>query len=237
MRDVKFIINFIILLFLIAFLNTVTASPDTDLQLSRLLSGFRTYQAAFKQITFDSEDRVIQKSRGRVMIMRPNQFRWETDSPTEQVIITNGKTLCVYDVDLAQATQQPLTEETNINPASLLSGSIKDLNQKVTITIVSSNDGMTFQLVPKRKKDLNFNWLRLRFIKNQLVEMIVFNNLNEESIFQFNQIKMNAPLSIQLFEFRPSYVQGARKKSVRQFKKRAENKRNHIPRYLFADKA
>lgn len=204
MNYIKFIINFAILLFLIAFSSTVSASPDGTSQLSQLLSGFRTYQAGFKQITCDSKDRVIQQSQGRVMIMRPTRFQWETDSPTKQIMITNGKTLWVYDVDLAQATQQPLMEKMNINPASLLSGSVKDLNQKLTITIISSNDGVTFQLVPKRGKDLNFNWLRLRFVKNQLTEMTVCNNLDEKSIFQFNQIRMNAPLSIQLFEFKPS---------------------------------
>lgn len=206
MRYIKFIINFVTSFFLIAFLSTITASPDATSQLNRLLSEFRTYQAAFKQITFDKEDRVIQNSRGHVIIMRPDRFRWETDSPTKQVIITNGKTLCVYEVDLAQAVIYPLTEKTNINPISLLSGSVNNLNKKFTITIVLSNNSATFQLLPKKRKDLNFNWLFLRFFKNQLSEMIVFNNLNEKSIFKFNQIKMNVPLSIQLFEFKPSCV-------------------------------
>ena len=204
MNYIKFIVNFIILFFLIVSPNIVAASPDVASQLSQLLSGFCTYQAVFKQITFDSEGRVIQKSQGHVIIMRPGRFLWETDSPTKQIIVTNGKTLYVYDVDLAQAATYPLTEKTNINPASLLSGSVNDLNQKFTITIVLSNDSVTFQLLPKIGKGLNFNSLRLRFVKNQLAEMIVFNNLNEKSTFQFNQIKMNVPLSIQLFEFKPS---------------------------------
>lgn len=206
MNYINFIINFIILLFLIAFSSTVAASPNIASRLSQLLSGFYTYQAVFKQITLDSEDRVIRKSQGRVVIMRPGRFRWETDSPTKQIIIMNGKKLCVYDVDLAQAAIYPLIGKMNINPASLLSGSINDLNQKFSIAIALLNDGngVAFQLLPKRGKDLNFNSLCLKFFKNQLVEMIVFNNLNEKSIFQFNRIKMNAPLSIQLFKFKPS---------------------------------
>ena len=197
-------INFVILLFLIAFLSTVAASPDVASQLSQLLLGLHTYQATFKQITLDSDDRVIQKGQGRVIIMRPGRFRWETDSPTKQIIIANGKTLYVYDVDLAQAATYPLMEKANINPASLLSGSVNDLNQEFIITIVLSNDGVTFQLFPKSGKDLNFNSLCLRFVKNQLAGMTVFNNLNEKSVFQFSRIKMNVPLSIQLFKFKPS---------------------------------
>lgn len=206
MNYINFIINFIILLFLIACSSTVAANPNIASQLSQLLSGFNTYQAVFKQITLDSEDRVIRKSQGRVIIMSPGRFRWETDSPTKQIIIMNGKKLCVYNVDLAQEVIYPIMGKTNINPASLLSGSINDLNQKFSIAIALLNDGngVVFHLLPKRGQGLNFNSLCLKFVKNQLVEMIVFNNLNEKSIFQFNRIKMNVPLSIQLFKFQPS---------------------------------
>ncbi|AIT63319.1 outer membrane lipoprotein chaperone LolA [Coxiella burnetii] len=203
MNTIKILIG-LLGIFLFSLSGIVSAQSDATTQLSQLLSNFRTYQAKFNQITFDGQDRVIQQSHGRVMIMRPGRFRWETDSPTKQIIITNGKTLWVYDVDLSQATQQPLAQKTNINPASLLSGSVKDLKQKFTITISPTSDAATFQLVPHLGKSLNFNWIRLKFSKKQLTEMTVLNNLDERSIFQFSQIKVNAPLSSTLFEFKPS---------------------------------
>ncbi|ABS77024.1 outer membrane lipoprotein chaperone LolA [Coxiella burnetii] len=203
MNTIKILIG-LLGIFLFSLSGIVSAQSDATTQLSQLLSNFRTYQAKFNQITFDGQDRVIQQSHGRVMIMRPGRFRWETDSPTKQIIITNGKTLWVYDVDLSQATQQPLAQKTNINPASLLSGSVKDLKQKFTITISPTPDAATFQLVPHLGKSLNFNWIRLKFSKKQLTEMTVLNNLDERSIFQFSQIKVNAPLSSTLFEFKPS---------------------------------
>ncbi|ACJ20258.1 outer membrane lipoprotein chaperone LolA [Coxiella burnetii] len=203
MNTIKILIG-LLGIFLFSLSGIVSAQSDATTQLSQLLSNFRTYQAKFNQITFDGQDRVIQQSHGRVMIMRPGRFRWETDSPTKQIIITNGKTLWVYDVDLSQATQQPLAQKTNINPASLLSGSVKDLKQKFTITISPTSDAATFQLVPRLGKSLNFNWIRLKFSKKQLTEMTVLNNLDERSIFQFSQIKVNAPLSSTLFEFKPS---------------------------------
>ena len=208
MNYVNFIIDFAILLFLTAFSGTVAARPDITSRLNHLMLGLHTYQAAFKQITLDNKDRITQKSQGHVAIMRPNRFRWETDSPIRQIIIINGKKLCVYDVDLAQAVIYPMIGKANINPASLFLGSVDDLNKKFPITITSSNEGdnMEFQLFPKKGKDLNFKSLCLRFIKNHLVEMTIFNNLNEKSIFQFNQIRMNAPLSIQLFTFKPPYT-------------------------------
>ncbi|MBW5802324.1 outer membrane lipoprotein chaperone LolA [Coxiella endosymbiont of Ornithodoros amblus] len=203
MSTIKILIG-LLGIFLFSLSRIVSAQSDATAQLSQLLSNFLTYQAKFNQITFDNQDQVIQQSHGRVMIMRPGCFRWETDSPTKQIIITNGKTLWVYDVDLSQATQQPLAKETNINPAALLSGSVKDLKQKFTITVSSTPDTATFQLVPHLGKSLNFNWIRLKFLKKQLTEMTVLNNLDERGIFQFSQIKVNAPLSSTLFAFKPS---------------------------------
>ena len=181
-----------------------STQSNADAQLNQLLSNFRTYQAKFKQITFDSQDRVIQENLGQVMIMRPDRFRWEIGSPTWQIIITNGKMLWVYDVDLSQAIQQPLVERTNVNLASLLCGSVKDLKKKFTITLSSTADGITFQLIPHSGTNLDVNWIRLQFHKKWLTKMMVLNNLNERSIFQFSQIKLNTTLSSTLFEFKPS---------------------------------
>lgn len=195
---------FFLLFLLIPLVGIAVDRPDATSQLSQLLSGFHTYQATFRQTTFDSEERVIQQSRGRIMIKRPGRFRWETNIPTNQIIITNGKTLWVYNKDLSQASKQPLAKRTNINPASLLSGSIKDLKQNLTITS-SPNDGtVVFELVPRIKKDLNFKWIRLKFFQKQLTEMTVLNNLEERSIFQFKKIKINQLLADHLFEFKPS---------------------------------
>ena len=175
-------------------------------QLSQFLADFRTYQAKFKQITFDSQGYVIQESLGRVMIMRPNRFRWEIDSLTRQIIITNGKMLWVYDVDLSQVMQQPLVEKTNINLASLLYNSVKDLKKKFTITLnYATADDITFQLIPHSGEHLGFNWIRLQFHKKWLTRIIVLNNLDERSVFQFSQIKLNDTLPSTLFEFKPSH--------------------------------
>ncbi len=174
------------------------AQNDASVQLNQLLSSFQTYQANFHQVTQDTDGRVLQTSQGRIMIKRPGNFRWEADTPTKQIIITDGKTLWVYDVDLAQATRQPLNQQTNVNPASLLSGSVENLKKQFTIT----GGGNVFQLVPT-KKGINFNWIRVEFRGGVLASMKVQNNLDEVSTFQFTNIKINPSLPPSLFQFKP----------------------------------
>lgn len=55
-------------------------------------------------------------------VQRQNQFRWETKSPAEQLIVANGNTMWIYDKDLQQATRQSVGSQIGEVPALLLSG-------------------------------------------------------------------------------------------------------------------
>lgn len=180
----------------------VYADLDPSLQFSQQLTRFRTYAANFTQLTYDQKGRVLQRGQGKVMIMRPGFFRWETNTPTHQVLISDNKTLWIYDQDLSQATRQPLNQATNVNPASLLSGSVKDLNQQFTVSVKSSETGQEFTLTPKQDS-INFKWIQMSFEGNLLVSMKVLNNLDETSEFHFTQIQVNGNLSPTLFQFKP----------------------------------
>lgn len=136
------------------------------------------------------------------MIKKPGGFRWESDSPTKQILITDGKTLWNYNVDLAQATKRTLNQKASVNPATLLSGSIKDLTQGFHITQLSKGNMKIFLLKPK-KKVVSFQWVQLKFLNKKLTQMKVLNHLDETSIFSFKHIRLNKTLSPQLFHFKP----------------------------------
>src|SRR3990167_8322483 len=111
----KFLQHWILIVFFFnAMASVACAQSDTAAtQLSQLLQGFRTYQAYFNQTTYDHHNKILQQATGRIWIQRPGGFRWETEAPTQQVVMTDGRTLWIYDVDLAQATQQSLNQQTN----------------------------------------------------------------------------------------------------------------------------
>ena len=202
-KNFKIICISLLGLFLLLFSKMVGAVCYTaSSQLSQFLD-FHTYQADFKQTTCDShQNRVIQHSQGRMMIIRPSCFRWEIESPAKQFIIINEHSLWMYDVDLCEVTQQSLAQEMNINPIFFLLRSAKNLNQQFIITVSSTVNSVTFQLVPTFKKNLDFNWICLKFSKKNLTKITLLNNLDEKNVFQFSKIKVNAPLSNTLFELK-----------------------------------
>lgn len=109
------------------------SSNNTANKLNQLLNRYKTYQADFQQTVFDEKDQVIQRSQGRMFLMRPFKFRWETTDPVRQVIITDGKELWTYDQDLAQATKQKFTTQNAGDPAALLSGKSANLAKRFFI--------------------------------------------------------------------------------------------------------
>ncbi len=188
--------------FICLFSLCALATPKSVLQLSGLLKNFSTYSATFNQVTYSEQGRALQKSYGKMQIKRPGKFRWESQKPTHQILVTNGKTLWIYDVDLAQATKQKLSTRTTIDPAMLLSGSIKNLSDNFNISEKGSSREIVFELVPK-KSDLGFKQVTLTFENKKLSQMKVINNLSQTTIFNFTNIKLNLPMSDNLFNFKP----------------------------------
>ncbi len=193
-----------LIVFTLLFSATASAAQQDALtQLSQRLAAFDTYQAKFSQKTTDDHEHVLQKSTGLVMIKRPGKFRWVILQPSKQTLVTNGQWFWFYDVDLAQATRQKLSDKTAIDPARILSGSAKELASNFNVRgLFVGKDSTSFLLTPK-KADYGFKKLILTFQDKSLIGLIVENTLSQLTVFKFSDIILNKPLSDALFNFQP----------------------------------
>jgi outer membrane lipoprotein carrier protein len=178
-------------------LRALAATSAVD-ALGRQLAAMTSFTANFKQSSLNSHQQVLQQSQGKVMMLRPGKFWWETLEPTHQLLITNGKKLWIYDVDLQQVTEDRLADKGNLSPAQLLSGSVTFLKQQFTIKQEST---ATYLLTPKSRNS-EFKWVRLSFAHQQLVRMEFANSLGEDNVFEFDHIKTNVAIAPDTFEFK-----------------------------------
>lgn len=190
----------IALLFMVTLAFGAT-DPVVD-ELNTLLNAYQTYQANFTQETYMEGGGPAQKSSGRVMMMRPGKFRWETNQPTQQIVIANGDTLWIYDVDLQQATRQTIATQGGVNPAALLTGDVPTLIKQFAITKIKRQGAVWFQLTPK-STDNSFTLVQMQFRQGELVNIRVKNNLGQTSRFHFTGVRLNAHLNPKLFIFTP----------------------------------
>lgn len=170
--------------------------------LANLLENFQSMKANFEQVIYDQKQRPLQKNVGNMALKRPNKFRWEVKRPTPQLLLTDGSHFWIYDIDLEQATQQKADSHNSSSPASLLSGSVNDLEKRFNVSYVKkSGNGKWFKLVPADQDDM-FQWVELGFENGQLSGMRLSDKLGALSSFTFSNVQINPQLSADLFVFK-----------------------------------
>src|SRR5690554_5651658 len=118
-------------------------------RLSELLSQSQTLTGKFSQLTLDASGTNLQESTGEMFLKRPGQFRWHTDPPLEQLLVSDGKQVWLYDPDLEQVTIQQLDQRLTHTPALLLSGDVSRLQESFDIELTDGGSVVDFTLTPR----------------------------------------------------------------------------------------
>ena len=105
------------LLLFLAFLVPGAAGAASTEALKGLLEQTTTARARFAQIVLDKNLKVLQQATGSMQFSRPGKFRWEYDKPYEQVIVSDGSRVWLYDKDLNQVTVRKLDRALGSSPA------------------------------------------------------------------------------------------------------------------------
>lgn len=195
------VIKKFLLLFVLFFQISAYADPAGDL--SQLLKNIQTMRANFSQIITDKKAKELQRSSGQMAIERPGKFRWEIIKPNKQIVVTNGSRLWIYDPDLEQVTIRMLTKEIGDSPAMLLSNTNMGIEKAYSVS--HSKEANTalqwFSLIPKNKNNA-FAEIKLGFAKNQIREMILEDQLGQNTHIEFYHIEVNPNLASSLFVFK-----------------------------------
>ncbi|HAB01754.1 MAG TPA: outer membrane lipoprotein carrier protein LolA [Pseudomonas sp.] len=183
-------------------LGSVTAyAGEQDVQrLTQLLEKSQTIQANFSQLTLDAGGTSLQETSGKMTVKRPGLFYWHTDAPQEQVVVSDGSNVTLWDPDLEQATVKKLDQRLNQTPALLLSGDVSKISQSFDITSKQQGDVMDFTLKPKTKDTL-FDSLRVSFRKGLINDMQLIDSVGQRTNILFNGVKANQAVADSTFTF------------------------------------
>jgi outer membrane lipoprotein carrier protein len=179
-----------------------TGTADASGELQGYLSGLKSFEAQFRQTLRDSRARVTQEVSGRLYLQKPGRFRWEYQVPDEQLIVSDGRNLWLYDVELEQVTVKALDASIATTPALLLAGEAS-VDESFSVTRVPGAEGTSwFELVPKRQ-DTDFVRVRLAFARGELKAMELEDKLQQRTLLEFSAVKRNPRLRDALFAFSP----------------------------------
>ena len=183
-------------------LTSLAQAESAEAALARFLDGVTSYQAHFTQLQNDERGMKIQSSSGTMALSRPGKFRWQYAAPAEQLIVTDGKKLWLYDQDLKQVTIRPAEEALQGTPAALLSQR-KTLTETFTVSDEGDANGVKkLKLVPKSKES-DFQDVSLWLKNGAPVRMVFRDTLGGSTDINFTKGKTNTKLDAGLFRFTP----------------------------------
>ena len=191
-----YLISFTFIFFIIS--NQIVASENASKatqELTVLLSDMKTTSANFIQTVRDARGNVLQHSAGVMKIKRPLRFVWNTIEPYEQLIVSDGETMWVYDKDLEQVTIQALNKEAGDTPALLFSGDPELLQQHFDVRKGNPKNQAAsvinvFDLYPT-KPDAAFSMMSISFENKKLIAMELTDHLGQRTDIAFDKIKLN----------------------------------------------
>ena len=183
---------------LIVSLSLNAASDPLDV----FLDGLETFSADFEQQLLDSSGEVLETSKGSVLLRRPGMFSWSYREPYTQKIISDGKSLWVYEEDLEQVTISDASVAVEDTPALIFSGRYEIADHYVMHEL-EDDAGLAWLELTPRNLEAQYRALRLAFSGAELSGMILFDSLGQTLLISFENIRRNPDLDRELFRFTP----------------------------------
>lgn len=175
-------------------------SGEAITQLRRFAASTQAASGRFVQMPVGG--RQAGTTRGQFAFSRPGNFRWEIESPDQQLIVTDGKKLHFYDKELRQVTVRAAGEAIQATPAAVLFG-FGDLNDSFRLSELGVHGGVAWvEAVPKRA-DSGFDRIRVGLRNGQPVAMEVSDAFGQVNRYQFSELKTGVKLPEKLFRFVP----------------------------------
>jgi len=178
------------------------AEDDGQQQLQHFFGDLHSFSADFSQTVRNTTGKILQQSTGTMALQRPLKFRWAYRSPYEQLIITNGNRLWIYDRDLEQLTIKALNNSIGSTPAALLSND-QPLEKTFHIRGDGQRSNLSWVRLTPKKPDTGFELIRLGFVRNTLSVMVLTDSFGQTSTIRFSHLQKNIKLDHKQFIFSP----------------------------------
>jgi outer membrane lipoprotein carrier protein len=177
-------------------------SSDAVQQLNAFIKNTQKLKADFSQLLLNNTLSADTKPKSGVFYLsRPGLFRWDYQKPYAQEIVSNGKKVWFYDIDLEQISVKTVTDTLSMGPALLLSGE-SSIADRFTLEPLPEIDGVAWlKLIPKEKIS-GFQSIRIGLKNNLLTDMLMEDDFDQITRISFSKIDTNPQLKPDLFELK-----------------------------------
>lgn len=201
----KLMLRNIILLFAAFSVSAVAESKKPsqgETYLEDFLANTQTLEATFQQTLRTREGEILQQTEGEFYLDRPGKFRWNYRSPYEQVIVSDGENIWIYDVELQQVTVQKQSAGLPATPMALLEDS-STLHKDFHVHPLDEREGIYRLKLISKTKESDFGEIIVGLDKNGLRFMQLHDQFEQVTDIVFSDADTNKKLAKEIFEFIP----------------------------------
>ena len=173
-----------------------------EIYLEKFLANTQTMQANFQQTLRTHDGEVLQQTEGKFYLNRPGKFRWNYQSPYEQIIVSDGDRIWIYDVELQQVTVQKQSAGLPATPMALLEDGSK-LYQSFNVFPLDEQNGVYRLKLQSKTKESDFAEIVIGLDAKGLRFMQLHDQFEQVTDIVFSDISTNTKLSEDIFKFIP----------------------------------
>ena len=190
------------------------AMADSLDTLAQFLQGTRSARADFTQtVQGPPRDGQMQRpktSSGLFAFQRPARFRFEYPRPYPQLLVGDGTTLWVYDVDLAQVTARAQDKALASTPVALIAAAtdLTALQRDFQLQAQAEQDGLQWVLATPRAREAGVQSLRVGLRQSErgvaMERLEIQDAMGQRSLLQFTRVEINpVGMNAAAFQFTP----------------------------------
>lgn len=188
-------------LWCVSLLAVSLAHADGADDLKHFYQSTQSMRANFKQTVFDQKGSKLQEVDGTMLLQRPNKFRWDYHKPYEQQIISDGRQVFLFDVDLQQVSVRAVDKVLGTSPAALLAGG-PNVEESFQLSRLGDFDGMQRVQAKPKQKDSGFQVVVISFDHGKLAEMRLVDAFSQSTHIVFSNVEVNPSLQTSQFLFK-----------------------------------
>lgn len=170
------------------------ANENSIVQLQKQMDKMQSFQADFTHVLDTKEG--PRRSKGHVLLQKPNQFSWDIQTPEASLILSDGKNLWNYDPILEQVIVQKVGNLSKTSPLFYLVDS-NELDKHFEVKAIANQH---FALIPKDEEQ-TFREVTLKCQNDMLSEITFIDLLGQKSVFSFSNQVLNKKIADKHFLF------------------------------------
>lgn len=186
-----------------ALLATPAAQADAIARLRAFNADTRSVTAEFTQRVLNERLKEVQRNTGYLALQRPGKFRWVYKTPSEQILLSDGKVLWLYDPELKQATRRAIGGAMSGTPASLLAGDAQ-IESAYALRNIGEQDGLDWLEGRPKRDDSGFVRIRIGMSSaGEPAAMELTDSFGQTIMLKFSKVLRNPKLIPEAFMFEP----------------------------------